>query len=81
MPATTSSNSDIAAVLTSKLRPHHAVEILDTELTLESLSNVVGQADNGPHQGAERTNIRWSTMQLRQCKASIFEGGIRVRIY
>ena len=22
--------------------------------------------------------FRWSTMQLRQCKASIFEGGIRV---
>ena len=35
-------------------------------------------SDNGPHQGSERTNILWSTMQLRQCKASIFEGGIRV---
>ena len=35
-------------------------------------------ADNGPHQGAERTNIRWSTNFLRQCKASMWEGGIRV---
>ena len=35
--------------------------------------------DNGPHQGAERANIAWSTgHMLRQCKASIFEGGIRV---
>ncbi len=35
--------------------------------------------DNGPHQGAERTNIMYSTgHMLRQCKASIFEGGIRV---
>lgn len=35
-------------------------------------------ADNGPHQGQERTNILWSTNFLRQCKASNFEGGIRV---
>ena len=35
-------------------------------------------ADNGPHQGHERTNILWSTNFLRQCKASVFEGGIRV---
>ena len=32
-------------------------------------------ADNGPHQGEERTDIHWSTNFLRQCKASIFEGG------
>jgi hypothetical protein len=25
-------------------------------------------ADNGPHQGAERTDIHWSTNFLRQCK-------------
>merc|ERR1712232_501546 len=35
-------------------------------------------ADNGPHQGAERSDIHWSTNFLRQCKASIWEGGIRV---
>ena len=35
-------------------------------------------ADNGPHQGHERTDIHWSTNFLRQCKASIFEGGHRV---
>jgi hypothetical protein len=36
-------------------------------------------AQNGPHQGAERTNIMYSTgHMLRQCKASVFEGGIRV---
>ena len=35
-------------------------------------------ADNGPHQGLERSDIRWSTGFLRQCKASMFEGGIRV---
>lgn len=35
-------------------------------------------ADNGPHQGKERSDIRYSTNFLRQCKASIFEGGIRV---
>mmetsp|Transcript_12590 Transcript_12590/g.32198 ORF Transcript_12590/g.32198 Transcript_12590/m.32198 type:complete len:249 (-) Transcript_12590:813-1559(-) len=39
-------------------------------------------ADNGPHQGSERTangpnSILWSTNFLRQCKASNFEGGIR----
>ena len=34
-------------------------------------------ADNGPHQGEERTDIHYSTNFLRQCKASIFEGGIR----
>lgn len=34
--------------------------------------------DNGPHQGEERTDIHWSTNFLRQCKASIFEGGIRI---
>lgn len=35
--------------------------------------------DNGPHQGDERTNILDSTNHmLRQCKASVFEGGIRV---
>ncbi len=35
-------------------------------------------ADNGPHQGRERSDIHYSTQFLRQCKASIFEGGIRV---
>ena len=35
-------------------------------------------ADNGPHQGEERSDIHYSTNFLRQCKASIFEGGIRV---
>lgn len=35
-------------------------------------------ADNGPHQGKERTDIHWSTNQLRGCKASMWEGGIRV---
>lgn len=35
-------------------------------------------ADNGPHQGKERTDIHWSTNFLRQCKASMWEGGIRV---
>lgn len=35
-------------------------------------------ADNGPHQGLERSDIHYSTNFLRQCKASIFEGGIRV---
>lgn len=35
-------------------------------------------ADNGAHQGEERTDIRWSTNFLRQCKASMWEGGIRV---
>ena len=35
-------------------------------------------ADNGPHQGEERSDIHWSTNFLRQCKASNFEGGLRV---
>lgn len=35
-------------------------------------------ADNGPHQGKERSDIHWSTNFLRQCKASMWEGGIRV---
>mmetsp|Transcript_15795 Transcript_15795/g.29996 ORF Transcript_15795/g.29996 Transcript_15795/m.29996 type:complete len:240 (-) Transcript_15795:245-964(-) len=36
-------------------------------------------ADNGPHQGAERTDIRYSVgNSLRQCKGSVFEGGLRV---
>jgi hypothetical protein len=34
--------------------------------------------DNGPHQGLERTDIHYSTNFLRQCKASMWEGGIRV---
>ena len=34
--------------------------------------------DNGPHQGLERTDIHYSTNNLRQCKASMWEGGIRV---
>lgn len=48
----------------------------DHNLTNDTV--ILYTADNGPHQGAERTNFRWPTMQLRQCKASIFEGGIRV---
>jgi arylsulfatase A-like enzyme len=35
-------------------------------------------ADNGPHQGLERSDIHYSTNFLRQCKASMWEGGIRV---
>ena len=35
-------------------------------------------SDNGAHQGLERSDIHWSTNFLRQCKASIFEGGHRV---
>ena len=34
--------------------------------------------DNGPHQGLERSEIHYSTGFLRGCKASIWEGGIRV---
>ena len=34
--------------------------------------------DNGPHQGKERSDIHYSTGFLRQCKASVWEGGIRV---
>lgn len=41
-------------------------------------ADMLPRADNGPHQGAERTDIRYSTNFMRQCKASIFEGGIRV---
>jgi hypothetical protein len=33
-------------------------------------------ADNGPHEGVK--DVRASTNGLRQCKASLFEGGIRV---
>ena len=46
----------------------------NTELALEHRYS----ADNGPHQGIERTDIRYSTRSLRQCKASMWEGGIRV---
>jgi len=35
-------------------------------------------ADNGPHQGKERTDIHYSTASLRGCKASMWEGGVRV---
>jgi hypothetical protein len=35
-------------------------------------------SDNGPHKGLQRTDILHSTQYLRQCKASVFEGGIRV---
>uniref|UniRef100_A0A7S3YP25 Sulfatase N-terminal domain-containing protein n=2 Tax=Lotharella globosa TaxID=91324 RepID=A0A7S3YP25_9EUKA len=36
-------------------------------------------SDNGPHQGDERTDIAYSTAHsLRQCKGSVFEGGLRV---
>jgi hypothetical protein len=47
--------------------------------SMASNTVVIMTTDNGPHQGAERTNIMYSTgHMLRQCKASIFEGGIRV---
>ena len=32
----------------------------------------------GAHQGIERADIHYSTGNLRQCKASSWEGGIRV---
>lgn len=51
--------------------------ILDTNQVADN-TIIFYTADNGPHQGAERTDIHWSTAFLRQCKASIFEGGIRV---
>merc|ERR1712157_118306 len=35
-------------------------------------------SDNGPHQGQERSDIHYSSNHLRQCKSSMFEGGIRV---
>ena len=37
---------------------------------------LVFTADNGPHEGV--TDVRASTNGLRQCKASLYEGGIRV---
>ncbi len=35
-------------------------------------------ADNGPHPGSDIKDVRRSTNGMRQCKASLFEGGIRV---
>lgn len=35
-------------------------------------------ADNGPHPGSDLEDVRSATNGLRQCKASLFEGGIRV---
>jgi hypothetical protein len=51
------------------------------ELKIKGVYNntvILYTADNGPHQGMERSDIHYSTNFLRQCKASIFEGGIRV---
>lgn len=60
----------------------YAIGVLMNELEKRDMADntvVVMTTDNGPHQGAERTDIAWSTGHLlRQCKASIFEGGIRV---
>ena len=53
------------------------IALLD-EYGVTNRTAVFFTADNGPHQGAERTDIHWSTAFLRQCKASIFEGGLRV---
>jgi len=59
-----------------------AIGVLRREIASRSMGDntvVFMTTDNGPHQGAERANIAWSTAHmLRQCKASIFEGGIRV---
>ena len=35
-------------------------------------------ADNGPHPGSNLPDVRSATNGLRQCKASLYEGGIRV---
>jgi len=48
--------------LMSLLKEHNAYE---NTLILYS-------ADNGPHQGKERTDIRYSTRSLRQCKVCVF---------
>ena len=59
-----------------------AIGVLRREIAKRAMADntvVIMTTDNGPHQGAERGNIMWSTgHMLRQCKASIFEGGIRV---
>ena len=39
---------------------------------------VIFTSDNGPHQGHERSDVHYSTGFLRECKQSIFEGGLRV---
>ena len=55
-----------------------ALDMLDSR-GLSDNTVIFYTTDNGPHQGDERSDIHWSTgNMLRQCKASIFEGGIRV---
>lgn len=39
---------------------------------------IIFSSDNGPHQGHERSDVHYSTGFLRDCKQSIFEGGLRV---
>jgi arylsulfatase A-like enzyme len=39
---------------------------------------VIFTSDNGPRQGSERSDVLYSTGHMRQCKKSIFEGGLRV---
>lgn len=60
----------------------HAIGVLMAELDKRDMADntvIIMTTDNGPHQGSEREDIHWSTgHMLRQCKASIFEGGIRV---
>eukprot|EP00300_Choanocystis_sp_HF-7_P001302 c11050_g1_i1.p1 GENE.c11050_g1_i1~~c11050_g1_i1.p1 ORF type:complete len:572 (+),score=118.97 c11050_g1_i1:255-1718(+) len=48
------------------------------EYGMSNNTMIIFTSDNGPHQGHERSDIRWSTRFLRQCKASVFEGGLRV---
>jgi arylsulfatase A-like enzyme len=59
-----------------------AIGVLRREIDARGMGDntvVFMTSDNGPHQGAERSDIAFSTgHMLRQCKASVFEGGIRV---
>jgi arylsulfatase len=48
------------------------------DLAITNDTMLIFTSDNGPYQGMERSNILYSTGHLRQCKHSIFEGGIRV---
>eukprot|EP00039_Didymoeca_costata_P007344 m.98793 g.98793 ORF g.98793 m.98793 type:complete len:426 (+) comp13647_c0_seq5:523-1800(+) len=52
-------------------------QLLETNNMMDNIV-IFQTSDNGPHQGEERSNILYSSQFLRQCKASIFEGGIRV---
>jgi len=51
--------------------------LLDTRAVAADTA-ILLTSDNGPHQGDERSDIRYSTGFLRQCKASMWEGGLRV---